>query len=507
MKRTVILWVSYILVLSLLGIAVLQYYFIRNQKYALQNQFEYLVTNSLSDLDTEIKMIQLKNLLPEIDTLGISMRSYFADLFPMLNETDSCEGESVIPRPVADLDELLDSLEGKNTFHAHDTVYRKFYDFWVEYSYQSFNKILEAKPLSERISIEDLKKITDDIFAQNNIHIPYEFAVFHNGSETNIKTRQFKTGDDYLVVSHPLFDAYSSHDKYEIKVAFRKKDLHKKNMFIFQLLSYVLTGLLLISFLVTIYNMMKQKHLSELKNDFINNITHEFKTPIATMALAIDSMKSPHIMHDPEKIKYYLKILKEENQRMLKQVEKILFLSKLEQGEVIWKKQLINVHDVIQEALNHLDLILKSKSAKVNLELNAQKPYVEGDPFFLFDAFVNLLDNAVKYSYDNVEITIKTFNKKNYIVIQIADKGVGMPRHVTAHIFEKFYRKPTGDVHNVAGHGIGLTFVKQVIKKMNGEIFVDSEVGKGTVFTIYLPLAEPEDAEAENKKKSNNPNK
>ena len=475
----------------------------------LEQQILHSIKSSLSEVEMEIKMQEMSKLMPEMDSLGIKIQKQMTEKFSWTLTADTCE-EHGTGSSLAGWHDLYDSL-GIAEFRSMDKVVldNLLYKLFIEYMYQSLRKILNSKSISERITVDELKKIIDEEFRKKNIDIPYEFAVYDNGSQTKIKTPGYKEDDNHMIISYPLFgNNQGEHSKYELRVAVHKKDIYKDNVFLFQILSYVFTGFLLLSFLVTIYNMMRQRHLTELKNDFINNITHEFKTPIATMALAIDSIKSPNIINDPEKVKYYLKILKKENQRMLQQVEKILFLAKLEQGKIIWKNKLINVHDVIYEALNHLQLILKSKNAKVDLDLAAQNPYVNGDPIFLFDALINLLDNAIKYSQDKVEISIRTYNRKKHVVIEIADKGVGMSKDITGQIFEKFYRKPTGDIHNVPGHGIGLTFVKQVIDKMKGEIFVDSEVGKGTVFTIYIPEVSPEIVKKlEEKKKKSSKNK
>jgi len=489
MKRPVVLLVSYILVFSLLGIGILQYFFLKKQKELLEQQILHSIKSSLGEVELKIKMKEMAKLMPQMDSLGLQLRRQITrqlawNIFPDTCDENTSTSAALSWHEIADTAFSSDfEPDGKSPVNSLASR------LLVEYTYQSLRKILNSKSLSERISVKELKQIIDEEFQKKNINVPYEFAVYHNGSETRVRTPGFKIDENRLIIRYPILDDNAGGSRYELLISISRKDIYRDKILFFQILSYVLTAFLLFSFLVTVYNMMRQRHLTELKNDFINNITHEFKTPIATMALAIDSIKSPGIINDPEKIKHYLKILKKENQRMLQQVEKILFLSKLEQGKIIWKNKVVNVHEVIYEALNHMQLIFKSKDAKIHLDLEAAHPYIEADPIFLFDALINLLDNAVKYSTDNVEITIRTYNKNNYLVIEIADKGVGMSKDISEHIFEKFYRKPTGDIHNVPGHGIGLTFVKQVVEKMKGEIFVDSQPGKGTVFTIYIPVA------------------
>ncbi len=495
MKKAGYLFISYVLVFSLLGVGILQYVFLKKQKQLLEKQIIFTVKNTLNEIEYHIKRKEIDKVYRQIDSTLIKAKSQLLKQFNLDNALADCD--TLAAESNIDIVMIEDSLPIKNRdLFMWLEENSGFNELFIEYYFSYLNKSLIQKPLNERISKEELKKIISNVFKKNDLDIPFEFAVYHNGSETAIKSEHFSDSDKYIVIRHKLFEEVPTDKEVELLIAIKKTDIYKDNIILFQILSYLFTAFLMISFLITIYNMMRQKHLSELKNDFINNITHEFKTPIATINLVIDSLKSPGVINDPQKIKHYLKILKKENQRMLSQVEKILFLAKLEQGKVIWNNEPVNVHDIIMEAINHMKLIFDSKGAQINLHLNATNPYVKGDPVFLFDALINLLDNAVKYSGNKkIEITITTRNKKKNLVVEVSDKGVGMAKNVYEKIFDKFYRKPTGEVHNIKGHGIGLTFVKQVVKKMRGDIYVTSKPGEGTTFSIYLPTVAPEETE------------
>ncbi|NPA42496.1 MAG: HAMP domain-containing histidine kinase [Chlorobi bacterium] len=494
MKPKIGLLLSYMLVLALLGIGMLQYFLIKQQKELVTEQILHSLKRSLGEVEWKIKIKELSKLVPELDSLGIYNPSKTQIQFknnPYLNTIiDTCKDsfeddfslfyDSILP-PYG---EKLLGKSGQSLIHK----------LLVESYYLSLKNFLENKSISQRISAKELREILDEEFQKNDIRIPYEFAIYHNGSETRLRSPYFKKDRDHLVIPYKLFTGVPGRDQYTLYISVKKSEIFKGNLLIFKVLSILFTTILLLSFLFTMYNMMRQRHLNELKNDFINNITHEFKTPIATMSIAIDSMKSPHILKDPEKIKFYLKILKRENQRMLDQVEKILFLSKLEQGMVLMQEDIVDVHEIIQDALDHMKLILQDKDAEINLELKAENPFIKGDAVFLFDALINLLDNAVKYSHDKkVVIHIKTYNDNGHLVIEISDQGVGMSQEVVDQIFDKFYRKPTGDIHNIPGHGIGLTFVKQIIDKFKGQIKVKSEVGRGTTFILIFPTISPDE--------------
>jgi two-component system phosphate regulon sensor histidine kinase PhoR len=252
-------------------------------------------------------------------------------------------------------------------------------------------------------------------------------------------------------------------------------------------LSFALVLILLI-YVYSIYTIIQQKKYSELQRDFINNMTHEFKTPIATINLALDAIKNPKVIDDKEKVFRYLQMIRDENKRMHAQVENVLRISKLEKKELEIEKEPQSVHDIIEVAIDHISLIVEDKGGSISTQLLATRDTALVNDVHFTNVLVNILDNAVKYSPEAPVINVITENIKDYLVIKIADKGAGMSKQVQKKIFEKFYREHTGDVHNVKGHGLGLAYVKTIIDDHNGQIYVESEKGKGSVFTIKLPL-------------------
>ena len=217
-------------------------------------------------------------------------------------------------------------------------------------------------------------------------------------------------------------------------------------------------------------------------------MTHEFKTPIATINLALDSIKNPKIINDQEKVKRYLGMIKEENKRMHAQVENVLRISKLEKNELNISKERLKLHDLIEDAITHVELIVEDRQGYVKTHLDAVKSSVLANETHFTNVIVNILDNAIKYSDDAPKIDVYTESIGNSIILKITDQGNGMSKQVAKRVFEKFYREHTGNVHNVKGHGLGLAYVKRIVDDHQGHISVESEKGKGSTFIIKLPL-------------------
>ncbi|MCG2616479.1 HAMP domain-containing histidine kinase [Terrimonas sp. NA20] len=250
------------------------------------------------------------------------------------------------------------------------------------------------------------------------------------------------------------------------------------------------TVVIIAAFYLTVYTMLRQKKLGEIKNDFINNMTHEFKTPIATISLAVDAMKNEKVLQSREKMSYFSSIIKEENQRMNRQVETILKASQLEKQEVNLNLQPINVNKVIKDVIDTFALQLQEKQGRAEVTLDAENDEINADEVHFSNLINNLVDNAVKYSKENTPILIKISTSSNdkSLFIKVEDNGIGMSKETVKRVFERFYRAHTGNLHNVKGFGLGLSYVKTMVNAHGGEIKVESTLGKGSTFTLQLPL-------------------
>lgn len=250
--------------------------------------------------------------------------------------------------------------------------------------------------------------------------------------------------------------------------------------------SLLFTGLILFCFIYTLYIILRQKKVSEMKTDFINNMTHEFKTPIATISLASDSI--PMVIKDEDKVKKFINIIRQENQRMLRQVEKVLQISKAEKQDFQLNIVDVNINEVANTASENIELIIQSQNGKITRKFEAENPLIEADQTHVSNVIHNLLDNAAKYSEGATEITLITRNVKDGVEISVSDKGIGMNKESLKYIFDKFFRVHTGNRHDVKGFGLGLSYVKSMVDKHNGTVRVKSELGKGSTFTVFLPF-------------------
>jgi two-component system phosphate regulon sensor histidine kinase PhoR len=248
------------------------------------------------------------------------------------------------------------------------------------------------------------------------------------------------------------------------------------------------TLVIIAAFYVTVNALVRQKKLSEIKNDFINNMTHEFKTPLATISLAVDALRNEKVVQDRSKSEYFTGIIKEENKRMNKQVETILQASLLDRQEQQINRKALHAHVVIQEAMENFHLQLEGTGGRSELQLTAKNDLIFADEVHFTNIITNLIDNAVKYSKENLLIRITTQNNGKLFVVRIEDNGIGMSKETQRRIFEKFYRAHTGNLHNVKGFGLGLSYVKTIVEAHAGKIKVESTVGKGTTFTMEFPL-------------------
>ena len=353
-------------------------------------------------------------------------------------------------------------------------------------------------PIKQKLSYISPKGMEQLIkYELNNVGIntDFRYAIIDNYKKIIPKYHSenidLQNMDSSLPVAVNLFpnDIITGWTPYKLVVLFPDINTYlyrsQAGMFVFSLL---FTLFILITFFITIRMILFQKKSSEIKTDFINNMTHEFKTPIATISLATDSIKNEKIIHNPEKVRSFLKIIKEENSRMNSQVERVLQMSLIEKNDFTIVKSNLDIHHIITNAIDNIQLQLQEKSGVIDTKFKSDSAEIIGDEVHLTNIIFNLLENALKYSKEDPHITISTTKNTNGIFITIKDNGIGMTKEQQNKIFEKFYRAESGNIHNVKGFGLGLSYVKAVIDAHNGEIKVESKTGIGTKFIIFLPV-------------------
>jgi two-component system, OmpR family, phosphate regulon sensor histidine kinase PhoR len=351
----------------------------------------------------------------------------------------------------------------------------------------------------KRFSKDEIADIIRTAFDKFNLKdYPFEFNIFVNAinGDQLYSDNYYKYFVDTTNLRHVLaleppsgssFENMASEELLSIIVP-HQSSLIWKEMIWFILGAILFTFIITTAFFITVRTLLKQKKLSEIKSDFINNMTHEFKTPLATISLAVDALKNEKVSANKEKSEYFTGIIKEENKRMNKQVETILQAALLDKKEVQLNMKRLLAHDIIINVLNNINLQVEEKGGKIDVELEAENDLIMADEVHFTNVINNLLDNAVKYSKENLHIKLSTKNAGNHLKIKIEDNGIGMNKETLHRIFEKFYRAHTGNVHNVKGFGLGLSYVKTMIDAHHGHIKAESVLGKGSSFTISLPL-------------------
>jgi two-component system phosphate regulon sensor histidine kinase PhoR len=361
-------------------------------------------------------------------------------------------------------------------------------DRFLAYQIEGFIKdFRDYKGLESWLNKDKVRRIIFRELEQNGVHTPFEFGVFYDGMATKVHSGDLHYENE--IYDHKLFENSEGFTKYRLLISFPQKQKYIVSRIMgMASLSLVFTLIIVIAYLSAINQLIKQKNISEIKTDFINNMTHEFKTPIATINLALDAIKNPKIFDNKERVQYYLQMIREENKRMHSQVENVLQISKLDKNELDIPKEATDVDDILEEAVEHVNLIIEDREGSLTMHLGAKRTTALLNHVHFTNVIVNILDNAIKYSPENPVIDIYTENIKDFILIKIKDQGLGMSKSVQKLIFEKFYREHTGDRHDVKGHGLGLAYVKRIVDDHNGHISVESEKGKGSTFIIKMPL-------------------
>jgi two-component system phosphate regulon sensor histidine kinase PhoR len=343
-------------------------------------------------------------------------------------------------------------------------------------------------PIHKRVTKEEIQKLLSKKLKEEGIDIDFEFAVYSNDLATRIHSDDF---EDYDESAFSVFMFYNENNQsaYKLLVSFPddKKFILSSNMGMI-LLSVIFTSIIILAYGSALHQLVKQRKISEIKTDFINNMTHEFKTPIATINLALDAIRNPKVIDDKEKVLRYLMMIKDENKRMHAQVENVLRISKLEKNELNISKDRLNLHDLVEDAITHVELIVEDRQGYIKTFLDAPKASVLANESHFTNVIVNILDNAIKYSPEAPKIEVYTENVGNNILLKIKDHGSGMSKAAAKRVFEKFYREHTGNIHNVRGHGLGLAYVKRIVEDHQGHVSVESEKDKGSTFIIKLPI-------------------
>ena len=511
---------------SLVAIILVQVYWTYSAWKDKEEEFSLSVIQSLKTVSSQIQDRELADYIAAferlIDSVGTPDESNYTDIFLFMDENISSNLTSFYAYGILEedyninLSEINLNIENEEnvkdlkkvkttTILNNDQIFNRENRFASSInklkSVERINIFDQAKyrsafldysstiPIHRRVSSIELKTLLESELSTKNIKTKFEFGIYNNGLATKIKSNSYvelQTGPSYKT---PIFVNDNGESPYTLVVSFPERDKYVFSSIISVAgLSILLTLFVLVVSTTAVYQIIHQKKISEIKSDFINNMSHEFKTPIATINLAIDAIKNPKTMSKASKVKDYINVIKEENNRMLSQVEDILLISQLEKGLLPIKMGSVNINDIIKNSIYHVNLILQNKKGKIEVEYNAYEPNIIGNFDHLTNVLVNILDNALKYSENIPIIKIVTNNTEDDLQINIEDNGIGMDKSTKRLIFDKFYRKESGNIHDIKGHGLGLSYVKKIIELHKGKIELISKIKEGTKFIIKLPF-------------------
>lgn len=346
--------------------------------------------------------------------------------------------------------------------------------------------------MEERINRELLDSLLSEELKNGGITTEYDFGVFDMGEKllfaSEEKSLEKLSPSDLQIRLFPNDIIENAHF---LKIYFpNQKTYLLKAMWMMLIISVLLIGAIIFTFSYTLTTIIKQKKLAEIKNDFINNMTHELKTPVSTISLACEALKDPEMVKNEKILSRYINMIEDENKRLGTMVQNVLQSAVWDKGDFELKKEEFDIHKLIKDVAEKTEIFVRENQGEIILNLDAGKSIISADRIHLTNVIFNLLDNAIKYSPVNPKITIRTENKETEINISVQDNGIGIRKEDQKKIFEKLYRVPTGNIHNVKGFGLGLNYVKTIVEKHGGSVKVESEIGKGSCFEVRLPNAQ-----------------
>ena len=516
MKKKTIVLLALFFFLAISGLILIQLYWIRNAIAITDQQFRYLANKALESvvLDLEEKEL-IKNIGEDIDTSSTdSVTAIVPANSPLAKKLHGYQPNSDLlkmygldspNKPVAITSsghKIFITSEDTSPFSTDDSPEPTSQISNSDISGRVTNKIVSLEnimekilrntpDIRERIDTENLTRLITKALNNVGINLNFEFSI-RSGRLGNIwKTPGFtdKPGTNKFIIQLFPNDPVPSQNQI-VLYCLQEQQYKFEKIGILGFLSLLFTLLLLILSTGTFIVIFRQKKISEIRSDFINNMTHELKTPISTISLASQMMADKSIPDKDKNIDNLAKVISDESMRLKFQVEKVLQMAIFEKLKMKLNLVELDVHTIIDKAVENFSLQIRSRNGSIKRDFQAVYSLAMIDEIHFLNSISNLIDNAIKYSRDNPEINITTRNNKKYILITIEDKGLGIHKEDLKKVFDKFYRVHSGNVHNVKGFGLGLTYVKKIIEEHNGTIKVESQLNKGTKFTIFLPKSD-----------------
>ena len=518
MKKSTIWILGVVMALSFLSLLYLQVSYIEEMVKMRRGQFEENVNRSLVQAARNLELVETKKYLEkdvaateraarlseqlkqqQMNGGGTSLTEHhqFSVTAPDATQISSFELKTIMERP-ANVPKVIIST-GKNipqTSRRLQEILKERYIYQRAMLDEVVYNILRTssdKPLKERINFKQLDHFLKAELLNNGIDIPYHFSVTDRDGKEVYRCSDYAY-DSEKIYSRLLFENDPPAKMGFVNIFFPTLDNYIFSSVRFMIPSIIFTLVLLVTFIFTIYIIFRQKKLTEIKNDFINNMTHEFKTPISTISLAAQMLNDPAVGKSPAMFKHISGVINDETKRLRFQVEKVLQMSMFERQKATLKMKEVDANELINGVINIFRLKVEKYNGTLDAELNAEDPIVYVDEMHFTNVIFNLLDNAVKYKKPegDLKLKVRTWNESGKLHISIEDNGIGIKKENLKKIFDKFYRVHTGNLHDVKGFGLGLAYVKKIITDHKGTIRAESELNVGTRFIIVLPLFKDE---------------
>lgn len=494
--RKIYLWILLILMaLSFGGLLLLQLRYINQASSILNARFDENVKRSLFQVTRTLEEIEVKKYLNEV-VKGLSPDVKRAQEF--LNESESGLKADIKPDKTTINSEPLNLLRlgARNTSitKANETQNEKYKQRILRsralLDQVTVRLVNEAplKPIDQRVDFVLLDEILSEELYNNGVELPFHYVITDKYGEIIYSCHNNKTAitDEYY--RQQFFPNEDSDKVYFLNVYFPTRDQYILHSLKLLLPSLILTVLVFITFFLVILYIFRQKRLEKVKTDFINNMTHELKTPISSISLASQMLNDSSVNTNPKILGHISHVIVDETKRLSFLVDKVLQMSVFERGSTTMNFQEIDINELIETIIGNFSLKVKALDGKIISHLDAKKPLVMIDEMHFTNVVYNLMDNALKYRKETLILNISTWNEKEFLCISVEDNGIGIKKENLKRIFDQFYRVPTGNVHNVKGFGLGLAYVYKIIKLHKGSIKVESEFGIGTKFIIQIPI-------------------
>lgn len=493
MKQKTIVILGIVMSVLFFGLIGVEVGYVSQMAVMRQDQFDVSVKNALlRTAKTLEEQEMLKyidsglSLKPLVSNLGNDTMPYKFDDFK--NKIDSTSATRIRPSV------FISTKHGVNTIEATSkTIQNKMRERYLRERAQMDDILIRmllstnSRPISERIDPKVVEDVLERELDYNGVNLPHYFSInSKDGKEIFTNRQEGSKTDDYY--TQLLFQSDSNPQASYLKLYFPTKKSYLIQSLTMLIPFMLLTALLLMMFIITLWIISRQKKLSEMRTDFIHNMTHELKTPVSNIWLASQMMNDESICQSPSMLKHKLNIISDETKRLSQQIEKVLQMSLLENENSALQLKEVDLNELCLNVASNFAIKVEDKGGTIETELEADDPFIWVDEVHFTNIVYNLMDNALKYSKENLKLIVRTWNQHGNVYFSVEDNGIGIAKEDQKHIFEKFFRVSTGSLHNVKGFGLGLAYVKKVVEDHKGQIKVDSEPGKGTKFTITIPL-------------------